>query len=529
MELIDVIDENKDVISTLPREEVISKNLLHGGSTILVFNSKGKILITRRSKNKDFAPNTLEIGQGGKVSSGETYDQTAQREIQEELGINDPKLEYLFEIHYKDNHTNSIDKVYSCIYDGDLILQEEEISESMYKTINEVKNMIAETPNEFSGFTLAVFEKYLSQTQGFKVLGCPAEGCKQCVKGEKLVLFITGMCGQRCNYCPVSENKFNHDDIFANEWQTNLKEDMLEEIRLTDAKGAGITGGDPLVKLDRTVEYIIFLKEKMGKEFHIHLYTPFQLVTQESMKKLYEAGLDEIRFHPKVWDDEEWNKISIPLQYGWDVGLEIPCLPDKLPEMKKMVDYFGNQVKFINLNELEFSDTEVSHYDMSQYQTDNDWTYGAQGSKTAAYDLIAYAKETKISSTIYFCSSHLKDRVQMGNRIKRRSKKVAKIYDEVTEEGMLIRGCVYLETPMKKDDLILVNKNDFLPKLEEAKKLILEIEDIEIDIDLKKLRLTTYPAFVEHFADKIKELNLVPVIVEEYPTADAVEVEVDIL
>lgn len=365
--------------------------------------------------------------------------------------------------------------------------------------------------------------------KGFEVLGCPADGCKQCVKGEKLVLFITGMCGQRCHYCPVSEKKFGHDVVYANEWKIESKDDMLEEIRLTDAQGAGITGGDPLVKLYRTCEYIKFLKEKMGKKFHIHLYTPFQLVTEDSMKRLYEAGLDEIRFHPKVWNNEEWHKIQYSMQYNWDIGLEIPCLPDKLNEMKKMFDYFGNKVKFINLNELEFSDTVVSHYDMSKYKTDNDWTYGAQGSKKAAQELIAYARENKINASIYYCSSYLKDRVQMGNRIKRRAKKVAKEYDEITEEGMLIRGCIYLKQPMKRDELILVDKKSYLPKLELAKEKILEIENVEIDIDLKKLRLTTYPAYVEHFADKIKELNLVPVIVEEYPTVDAIEVEVDIL
>jgi organic radical activating enzyme len=132
-----------------------------------------------------------------------------------------------------------------------------------------------------------------------------------CVEGRKLVLFITGLCTQRCFYCPVSEKKFGHDVVFANEWQiqdpANPME-MFQEAELTQAKGAGITGGDPLVKLDRCVQYIKLLKDKYGKQFHIHLYTPPKLVTKEALQKLYDAGLDEIRFHPNLKDDKDWHK-----------------------------------------------------------------------------------------------------------------------------------------------------------------------------------------------------------------------------
>lgn len=530
MEMIDVIDDENNVINTVSRDEIIEKNLLHRGSTIFVFNKEGKILVTRRSKDKKVFPNKLEIGQGGKVCVDETYDETAYREIEEEVGIKDVNLEFMFIMKYSNNYNSSIEKVYRCTYDGPISFNDGEVSEYFWKSIDEIKDMIEDNPKQFSDFTIVFFKKYLELINGFKVKGCPAEGCKYCVKGEKLVLFITGLCGQRCHYCPVSEKKFGKDDIYANEWKIESKKDLLEEIRFTDAKGAGITGGDPLCRLSRTCKYISFLKEKMGKKFHIHLYTPFQLVTSEAMKKLYNSGLDEIRFHPKIGDNKEWNKIKFALKYNWDIGLEIPCLPNEIDEIKNLLDYFHDKIKFINLNELEFSDTEVSHYNMSDYQTNNNYNYGAKGSEEVANLIIKYTKEKKYNTTIYFCSSYLKDRVQMGNRIKRRAKKVAKEYDEITEEGMLIRGCIYLEKPMKKDDLVLIDKKEYLPKLFEAKKLILEkCEEVEIDIDLKKLRLITYPAYVEHFSNKIRELNFIPTIVEEYPTADAVEIEIDFL
>ena len=35
------------------------------------------------------------------------------------------------------------------------------------------------------------------------------KGCQMCVKGQKLVLFVTGLCPRKCFYCPISEKKYN--------------------------------------------------------------------------------------------------------------------------------------------------------------------------------------------------------------------------------------------------------------------------------------------------------------------------------
>ncbi|MEK6823280.1 MAG: radical SAM protein, partial [Nanoarchaeota archaeon] len=125
-----------------------------------------------------------------------------------------------------------------------------------------------------------------------------AKGCRLCVRGEKLVLFVTGLCAQRCFYCPISEHKFGKDVVYANEWRVEdpaHPRELLEEARLTRASGAGITGGDPLANVDRCCSYIRLLKRTFGKAFHIHLYTPLRLVTKERLAKLAKAGLDEIR------------------------------------------------------------------------------------------------------------------------------------------------------------------------------------------------------------------------------------------
>ena len=50
-----------------------------------------------------------------------------------------------------------------------------------------------------------------------KKIGNLPKGCRQCVKGQKLVFFVTGICPRRCYYCPISDKKYQHDVIYANE------------------------------------------------------------------------------------------------------------------------------------------------------------------------------------------------------------------------------------------------------------------------------------------------------------------------
>jgi len=170
-----------------------------------------------------------------------------------------------------------------------------------------------------------------------KTIGKLPKGCQMCVKGEKMVLYITGICPRQCWYCPLSERRKDKDVIFINEWKTSSTEDMIEEVRKCSSKGCGITGGDPLSRLGRTVEYITLLKKTFGKEFHIHLYTSFDLVSKENLEKLYNAGLDEIRFHASFNRKELWNRIGIANEFDWDVGLEIPAIPLKRKRYSRFV------------------------------------------------------------------------------------------------------------------------------------------------------------------------------------------------
>jgi hypothetical protein len=365
-----------------------------------------------------------------------------------------------------------------------------------------------------------------------------AKGCRLCVQGRKLVLFITGHCSQRCFYCPVSEHKFGRDVVFANEWKVECPDspkELLEEARLTGAKGAGITGGDPLADVNRCCDYIRLLKQEFGNWFHIHLYTPLMLVTKERLAMLHNAGLDEIRFHPNLDDDSLWNRLCLAKKYKWAVGVEIPVIPGYEEKVRRLIDFISGRVDFLNLNELELSDTQAVHYRLHElgFVPKDGLSYGAKGSQELGLRLLDYASRKGLAA--HFCTARLKDAVQLRRRMQLRARNVALPFDIVQKDGTLVRGCAYLkgfEPGTGSAEKARLAGIDAVKRLHSARDEVLQKTGIasgKAVVDERRLRLLLPIRTVRGNAKRLKAIGFVPAIVEEYPTADALEVEVEIL
>ncbi|MEM4638227.1 MAG: radical SAM protein [Candidatus Woesearchaeota archaeon] len=380
-----------------------------------------------------------------------------------------------------------------------------------------------------------------------------AKGCKQCVKGEKLVMFITGICPRKCDYCPISEQKKDLDVIFVNERKLDNENDVeaiIEEVKACKSKGAGFTGGDPLSRVERTCRYIKILKENFGKKFHIHLYTSMNLLNEENLRKLNEAGLDELRIHPDLYDDKLWHRIFLfnkknKNKYNFTVGIEIPVIPNSFENTLKIIDFFVKFVDFINLNELEISDGDA--FRMKNVKTRNNTYYGAKGSREEAFKILRHIYKNHPNANVHFCTCKLKDKIQLGERLKRRAKNTAKKFDIVTSEGTLIRGAIYLKSLIpdfnytKKLETILNHKEKNKKIIDTLKKIrtyIIKNYSIPgnlIEVDELKFRIITNAGIIKKIADELKSkklvptIKIVPAIIEQYPTWDQMEIEVEFL
>ena len=328
-----------------------------------------------------------------------------------------------------------------------------------------------------------------------------SEGCVRCIEGSKMVLLVTGKCGWNCFYCPVSLEKKGRDVIYANEGRVTTDEEVIAEAEAMDARGTGITGGDPLVVMDRTVHFIRLLKDRFGPDHHIHLYTA--TMDPDKARELEAAGLDELRIHPPedVWESMESTRLAeVVSAVRIPVGIEVPALPRKEGALLSLIKYARSVgVAFVNLNELEFSESNWDMMEAYGYGVRDDVSSAVAGSEETAMTVMRKAK----GIDIHFCSSSFKDGVQLRRRLIRRALNTCPRYQQVTEDGTVVRGFV------GGDPATVVQK---LRELGVPEDLMSPQDD----------RVEVAPWILENIADR---LGARAWLSEQYPTADGLEVE----
>ncbi|NHJ87628.1 MAG: radical SAM protein [Asgard group archaeon] len=298
---------------------------------------------------------------------------------------------------------------------------------------------------------------------GSYIKGNLPEGCQICRKGAELFFLITGKCSEKCFYCSLSQNKRGSKLILANERPINNFAGVMLEIANMNALGAAITGGDPLICIDNTIDYITRMKQEYGKKFHVHLYTSGRYATDENLKRLFDAGLDEIRFHPQ--NEEQEKAIERALKFSWDVGAEIPVIPGQKEEIIRFLNYLDSlgKVKFCNLNELEATDSNIENLKSRNFEIKNENSAAIQGSEELALEIL---KEIDYKFNLHYCSSLTKDAVQFRNRLKRTAEIVKKPYEEI-QDGMLVKAVFNVPKHFIPEEII-----DVL------------IEEYEVDLEL---------------------------------------------
>src|SRR5207253_8505104 len=82
-----VVDKKDRILGYASRSDVHGNNLRHRAVHILIFNQAGEVYLQQRSRWKDRHPLKWDSSAAGHVADGERYDDTAQRELNEELGV----------------------------------------------------------------------------------------------------------------------------------------------------------------------------------------------------------------------------------------------------------------------------------------------------------------------------------------------------------------------------------------------------------------------------------------------------------
>jgi pyruvate formate-lyase activating enzyme-like uncharacterized protein len=335
-----------------------------------------------------------------------------------------------------------------------------------------------------------------------------------------MVLFVTGLCDSSCYYCPLSEEKTGRDTVFADEMPVSNEQDIIYETDAIRGEGAGVSGGDPLYTLERTLDYIRLLKSHYGREFHIHLYTSKTTTNQDTLEQLKDAGLDEIRFHPQTND---WSGIEHAVDVGFVVGLEVPAIPDQFEKLKKIAiraEELG--LSFLNINELEASETNFESLRARGMRLTNLASASIEGSKEVAREILEWATENLSKLSVHFCSASYKDGVQMRRRLERRLEQTIREFEQRDEDdSLLVLGIIRAAHGNQLNESELGNIYDILHRQ-------LGVPSDMLNIDTIRTRIELAPWILEEAAETIK-INLEDFgpleigIAYEYPSWDRLQ------
>lgn len=100
VEYLILVDKNDNPIGTEEKVKChLPNGILHRAFTALIFDKNGRLVLTRRAKEKMLWPGDWDGTVASHPRESETYVSSAERRMPEELGI-ECKLDYLFKFEY---------------------------------------------------------------------------------------------------------------------------------------------------------------------------------------------------------------------------------------------------------------------------------------------------------------------------------------------------------------------------------------------------------------------------------------------
>jgi 16S rRNA (adenine1518-N6/adenine1519-N6)-dimethyltransferase len=144
-----VVDENDRPLGEAPRQEVHGNNLRHRAVHLFIFNRQGELFLQKRSPWKDRHPLLWDSSAAGHVEAGEDYDQTARRELEEELGVG-ANLARVVKLPCSERTGWEFIWLYRGEHDGPFTLARTEIEHGEFFPVEVISGWVKARPDDFA-------------------------------------------------------------------------------------------------------------------------------------------------------------------------------------------------------------------------------------------------------------------------------------------------------------------------------------------------------------------------------------------
>jgi isopentenyl-diphosphate delta-isomerase len=158
-----LVDEHDAEQGTMEKMEAHQKGVLHRAFSIFIFDSKGKMLLQKRSAEKYHGAGLWTNACCSHPNPGEQTGEAASRRLHEEMGFITP-LKEIFSFTYHAKVENGLeehefDHVFAGQYEGDIVPDKGEVSDFAFQDMDRISWAIENQPEKFTFWFRIAFPK----------------------------------------------------------------------------------------------------------------------------------------------------------------------------------------------------------------------------------------------------------------------------------------------------------------------------------------------------------------------------------
>lgn len=194
------------------------------------------------------------------------------------------------------------------------------------------------------------------------------KGCHSCLLGTGLsAIRKTNRCNIECKFCYNYGELDDIPPVGEGMWEIGGTKFYEKDIDLLLSMGRRPTGVayvylEPFMEIEK---YYPIIRKFRDAGIYQHLYTNGLLATEETLKALGEAGLNEIRFNLGASNcaDRVIENIATAGRYIETVGIETPMTPEFFEAfLSKKEAILATGLDFINCAELHLNENNLDNY-----------------------------------------------------------------------------------------------------------------------------------------------------------------------
>jgi isopentenyl-diphosphate delta-isomerase len=156
MEQVILVDSYDNAIGTMEKMEAHRQGVLHRAFSVVVFNSKGELLLQKRALTKYHSGGLWTNTCCSHPTTSEPIEQTARRRLQYEMGIDvAPAFAFKFTYHASLDHgltEHELDHVFTATFDGSPHVNPAEVSDWKYVDLQNLRTDMTRVPEHYTAW-----------------------------------------------------------------------------------------------------------------------------------------------------------------------------------------------------------------------------------------------------------------------------------------------------------------------------------------------------------------------------------------